>query len=561
MKEKVNPSMVQKVIDSAAQFLGRSQDASPGENNDVSVSDPEKPAQQSVGDVKEAGSINIFISFSHGDARFLNESRLLPSLVTQLEIEATKVWYDSNRLLVGDSFQEQIIRAIDRAHIAVLFVSQDYLVSEFVRNVELPRIEARAERNELVVIPILLGHCAWQNVSLICNRQILPDAQTPLINLLNSPAEFDRARYEIYTALLSNIRKVRGHSNCPHESENVKMKSAMLSSSLDTSSTKRELVTKNIEKPVIFISFSSEDADWFKHDNFVQKLMKAVSYDEEAEFLYDKGCLEGGASSREEIEDAIDRAHIALLLVSQNYLVSENVRRIELPRIESHVTRNELIVMVIVVGYCNWKDIPFIAKQELILPPEKRPLVEHQNNPAEWDKAQYELTTALQEQISKMRKAGLLREKTAGRHDSIPFEAYSGTKPFLFVSYAHKDSALVFSQLRSLHELGYNIWYDEGIDPGNEWPEEIANALQSASYFLVFISHYAVQSKNVRNEINFAVKRNKPFVAVHLEETTLPAGLDLQIGVLQAIMKYRMSDDSYLRKLQKTLPRTLCENA
>lgn len=122
-----------------------------------------------------------------------------------------------------------------------------------------------------------------------------------------------------------------------------------------------------------------------------------------------------------------------------------------------------------------------------------------------------------------------------------PFEAYAGEEPFVFVSYAHKDGHLVYPEIKALHDSGVRIWFDGEIDPGNEWPEDIAQALLKAHMFLVFITPSSVKSKNVCNEINFAINKNKPFLAVHLQETQLPAGLELRIGDIQAILKYRMT--------------------
>lgn len=51
---------------------------------------------------------------------------------------------------------------------------------------------------------------------------------------------------------------------------------------------------------------------------------------------------------------------------------------------------------------------------------------------------------------------------------SIPFAASSGSDPYVFVSYSHQDSEKVFPIIKQLHEKGYRIWYDEGIDPGSE---------------------------------------------------------------------------------------------
>jgi hypothetical protein len=135
-----------------------------------------------------------------------------------------------------------------------------------------------------------------------------------------------------------------------------------------------------------------------------------------------------------------------------------------------------------------------------------------------------------------------------------PFEAYAGTEPFIFVSYCHQDSEGVFLDSARLHQDGYRIWYDEGIDPGSEWPEEVAKALADATVFLVFISPNAVASRNVRNEINYALNHKKAFVAVHLFETPLPPGLELRMGDIQALLRYRTAEAFYWRKLTKALP-------
>jgi hypothetical protein len=46
--------------------------------------------------------------------------------------------------------------------------------------------------------------------------------------------------------------------------------------------------------------------------------------------------------------------------------------------------------------------------------------------------------------------------------------AYEGKEPYIFVSYAHKDSPAVFHIVEQLSARGYRIWYDEGIEPGSE---------------------------------------------------------------------------------------------
>jgi WD40 repeat protein len=135
----------------------------------------------------------------------------------------------------------------------------------------------------------------------------------------------------------------------------------------------------------------------------------------------------------------------------------------------------------------------------------------------------------------------------------IPFNACEPNGTFVFVSYAHEDKALAYPELRRIRSLGIRVWYDEGIEPGSEWPQAIADALYGAAAFVVMITPVAVASRNVRNEINVALSWGKPFLAIHLAQTQLPLGLELQMGGVQAVMRWQMDEGSYARKLSRAL--------
>ncbi|MBU1978045.1 MAG: toll/interleukin-1 receptor domain-containing protein, partial [Gammaproteobacteria bacterium] len=134
-----------------------------------------------------------------------------------------------------------------------------------------------------------------------------------------------------------------------------------------------------------------------------------------------------------------------------------------------------------------------------------------------------------------------------------PFDAYRGSGPYIFISYAHADAAVVFPDLLLIRALGASVWFDEGIDPGNEWPEDIARAIDRCALFVFFISRTSVSSRNCRNEVYFALTRDKPVVAIYLEETMVPRGIALSLSSTQAIMKFRMDADSYVRGLRKII--------
>ena len=136
----------------------------------------------------------------------------------------------------------------------------------------------------------------------------------------------------------------------------------------------------------------------------------------------------------------------------------------------------------------------------------------------------------------------------------LPCLAYTGKEPYLFISYAHVDSDRVYPEIKALSDQGYRIWYDEGIAPSKEWSEEIAQAIISSSMFIVFISQNAIQSHNVKDEINYSLDKNIPFLPVYLEEVVLTEGLQMRTRRFQAIMKWQISADDYKRKMLNALP-------
>ena len=130
-----------------------------------------------------------------------------------------------------------------------------------------------------------------------------------------------------------------------------------------------------------------------------------------------------------------------------------------------------------------------------------------------------------------------------------PFPAYTGDEPFIFVSYAHEDSDLVYPELIWLRDQGLNIWYDEGISPGHRWSDELATSLAESAFFIFFCTPNSVESRHCLNEINLALDTDKPTIAIHLEATELTPGLQLQLSAHQAILKYELGDQDYRMKL------------
>lgn len=130
-----------------------------------------------------------------------------------------------------------------------------------------------------------------------------------------------------------------------------------------------------------------------------------------------------------------------------------------------------------------------------------------------------------------------------------PFKAYSGSEPYIFVCYAHVDAETVYPELSWLSSEGFHVWYDEGIEPGLSWRDEVATSIMHCSLFLVYLSPRAVLSPVCLQEINLALNYERKILAVHLDETHLPPGLELSLSEKQAIYKKDYSELEFKTKV------------
>ncbi len=154
-----------------------------------------------------------------------------------------------------------------------------------------------------------------------------------------------------------------------------------------------------------------------------------------------------------------------------------------------------------------------------------------------------------------MEDTNIMQTKLVPGVGRLPYPAYRGNDPYVFVSYAHLDQDRVFAEIKRFNEAGFHVWYDEGISPGNEWPEEIAEALSKATVFVVMLTPTSAPRENVLNEIDYALDEHKPVIAIYLEEAELTPGLRLRISRKQAILKYNMTDEEYEYKVFEAFAR------
>lgn len=99
------------------------------------------------------------------------------------------------------------------------------------------------------------------------------------------------------------------------------------------------------------------------------------------------------------------------------------------------------------------------------------------------------------------------------------FKPYEGKRPYVFISYSHRDSEQVLNVISALNERRLRLWYDEGIPAGSDWPKNIELHMRGCAAVLFFVSETALASPNCYSEIKTAAALQKPILLVPLQPT------------------------------------------
>jgi internalin A len=124
----------------------------------------------------------LFISYSHCDARFLKEFQ--PHLKFLEESGLVNFW-DDQKILPGMKWRKEIEEALARTRVALLLVSPDFLASDFITREELPMLLEAAQKGEVMIWPLLVSSCLFAE-SPLAVFQAVHDPTRPLDGLKTS---------------------------------------------------------------------------------------------------------------------------------------------------------------------------------------------------------------------------------------------------------------------------------------------------------------------------------------------------------------------------------------
>ncbi len=156
----------------------------------------------------------VFISYSHKDESWKDQ---LVRQLRVLELEGAFGLWEDRQIAAGDGWRGEIAAALEEARVAVLLISADFLISDFIRGTEVPRLLQRRAQEGVRIIPLIVQPCPWRRVAWLAEIQSRPKDGRPLAE--GSPVQIQKdlsTLAEEIADLLAAARTAHGFSAAPH---------------------------------------------------------------------------------------------------------------------------------------------------------------------------------------------------------------------------------------------------------------------------------------------------------------------------------------------------------
>ena len=150
--------------------------------------------------------------------------------------------------------------------------------------------------------------------------------------------------------------------------------------------------------------------------------------------------------------------------------------------------------------------------------------------------------------------------------DNLGFKPTTKESGYGFVSYNSGDAKRVGEFLRELRRRYYiDLWYDEGIIPGDKWEATIAEKISKSRYIIMFISKGILEKGTesyVYQEYNLAKGHRKNIIIIQMDNTAgipladVPAGLQFWwegLKHVQSLPLWQKGKEETIKKLAETL--------
>jgi hypothetical protein len=121
----------------------------------------------------------------------------------------------------------------------------------------------------------------------------------------------------------------------------------------------------------------------------------------------------------------------------------------------------------------------------------------------------------------------------------------------IFISYSHRDTDYAHGLANNLQSMGFEIWIDERLDYGSQWPHEIQKQLDSCDAFILIMSPRSFASEWVQSELQRAKRKLKPIFPLLLEGDE--PWLSVESTQFYDVRGGRFPDDKFYSALRRVI--------
>lgn len=182
----------------------------------------------------------------------------------------------------------------------------------------------------------------------------------------------------------------------------------------------------------VFVCYSHSDRRWVANGSLIPWLQKNLAR-YRVEFWWDReerDGIQGGDTWRKKIMAEIDRADIAILLISDDFASSDFIRDFEVPRIRERHTTGTLSILPVLAS-----PISELGREELawvydlqIVPSKQLPLIKCQEPEAQWHDTRAKLLDELNKRVQ-LHRLPILASTVSSKPVGVPVKAASPAVP------------------------------------------------------------------------------------------------------------------------------------
>lgn len=93
--------------------------------------------------------------------------------------------------------------------------------------------------------------------------------------------------------------------------------------------------------------------------------------------------------------------------------------------------------------------------------------------------------------------------------------AYDGDEKYVFISYSHDSKREVYKILHRLNNAGVHFWYDDSLEHGVNWKDNVKEKILNSEAVWFFFDKYFFQSQSLKEEILLVANNHKKYSPIY----------------------------------------------